>query len=86
MSSKHVIRLMAFVPPVVKTLFKSIFPADMLVFVLFQLSYSKTLKLLHKIQSVVCKLLALDRVYEWKDSILGFAEKKGIVSLLYYAC
>ena len=59
----------------------SMFPVDLLVFLLFQLSYSKTLRLLHHMQVVLWSLLALGEVTEWDKSILGFAAKRGTAFL-----
>eukprot|EP01036_Dinobryon_divergens_P029023 gene29023-38069_t len=77
MQSKHVKRFLSIIPPVIKTVTMAMFPVDLLVFLLFQLSYSKTLRLLHQVQVVLWSLLALGEVTEWEKSILGFAEKRG---------
>ena len=77
MQSKHVKKFLSIIPPVIKSLTMAMFPVDLLVFLLFQLSYSKTLRLLHQTQVVLWSLLALGEVTEWEKSILGFAEKRG---------
>ena len=78
MQSKHVIKFLSIIPPVVKTVCMAMFPGDLLVFLLFQLSYSKTLRLLHRLQILLWSLLAFGDVTEWEQSVFCFAEKRGI--------
>lgn len=65
--SKHPWTVMVFawwktVPLVVRSLFTSIYPGDLFLFALFQLSHKRTLRLAHKLQIIAWKMLSMGQV------------------------
>lgn len=69
------------IPPVALNLILSIYPDDLLLVILFCLTYRKILRFGHKMQVWAWKMLKVGQPYEYSKSILGFAEDRG--RLLY---
>jgi hypothetical protein len=57
-------------------LLKAIYPADLLLFLVFELSYKRFLRFAHSAQSFVWKALSFGTPYEWQKSMLGFVEER----------
>ena len=77
MSSSYVKHVLGIIPPVVKTILKSIYPEDLFLFVLFHFTYKRILRFSHNVQILLWSFLLLGKPYEFNKSILGFAEKRG---------
>ena len=90
-ASKHPWVIMAFawwktVPLVLRGLFSSIYPGDLFLFALFQLSHKRTLRLAHKLQIVVWKVLSMGQVLTFNKSILGFLEERAALLSKVMGC
>ena len=71
------------IPPVMRSLFSSVFLGDLLMFAMFQLSYKRSLRWAHKLQIVGWRLLSMGDVLNFNKSILGFLEERaGLLSKL----
>ena len=71
------------VPSFVNSLCVSIYPGDLFLFVLFQLSYQFLLRVAYNFQIVAWKLLKMGKPLEWERSILGFLQDRaGLLSRL----
>lgn len=69
-------KLMTGIPPTLKSILMSIYPADLSLFIFFQLTYTKILRFAHRNQIHIWNLLALGTPYPWEKSILGFVEER----------
>ena len=90
-ASKHPWIILAFarwktVPLVVRGLFSSIYPGDLFLFALFQLSHKRTLRLAHKLQIIACKVLSMGQVLTFNKSILGFLEERATLLSKVMGC
>jgi MscS family membrane protein len=71
------------IPPVIRSLFSSVFLGDLLMFAMFQLTYKKSMRWAHKLQIVGWRLLSMGEVLNFHKSILGFLEERaGLLSKL----
>ena len=71
------------VPPMLRSLFSSMYLGDLLIFALFQLSYKRSLRWAHKLQIIAWRLLSMGTVQVFNKSILGFLEERaGLLSKL----
>ena len=64
--------LLASVPSLLASVVKSIYPGELFLFILFQLTYKGMLRLAHKLQIIAWNLLHMGTPLEWDKSILGF--------------
>ena len=90
-ASKHPWILLVFswwktVPLVLRSLFSSIYPGDLFLFALFQLSHKRTLRLAHKLQIIVWKVLSMGQVLSFNKSILGFLEERATLLSKVMGC
>ena len=90
-ASKHPWIILAFarwktVPLVVRGLFSSIYPGDLFLFALFQLSHKRTLRLAHKLQIIAWKVLSMGQVLTFNKSILGFLEERATLLSKVMGC
>jgi len=76
MKSYPMVKLMSITPPIIKGFMKYIYPGELLLLVIFQLTFSKVLKFAHKTQGWIWKLLEKGSPVEWNSSILGFIEAR----------
>ena len=76
LSSSIVQKILSFFPPFIKKVFVMLYPADLFLFIFFQLTYTRMLRFAHTSQIVVWRMLALGTPYEWNKSILGFTEQR----------
>lgn len=60
-----------------RSIFSSVYPADLFLFAIFQLTHKKSLKVAHKLQILVWRLLSMGQVLPFNKSILGFLEERG---------
>lgn len=70
-------------PSILASVVKSIYPGELFLFILFQLTYKGMLRLAHKLQIIAWKLLHMGTPLEWEKSILGFlTERAALLSRL----
>lgn len=70
-------------PSFMKSLFMSIYPGDLFLFVLFQLSYKFILRATYSIQIISWRLLKMGKPLDWERSVLGFLQDRaGLLSRL----
>ena len=90
-SSKHPWILLVFswwktVPLVLRSIFSSVYPGDLFLFALFQLSHKRTLRLAHKLQIIVWRVLSMGQVLTFNKSILGFLEERATLLSKVMGC
>jgi small-conductance mechanosensitive channel len=90
-SSKHPWILLVFswwktVPLVLRSIFASVYPGDLFLFALFQLSHKRTLRLAHKLQIIVWRVLSMGQVLTFNKSILGFLEERATLLSKVMGC
>lgn len=76
MNSYPIVKLLSITPPMIKGFMKYIYPGELILLILFQLTFSKVLKFAHKTQGWIWKLLEKGSPVEWNSSILGFIEAR----------
>lgn len=76
LGSPVVSKLGAVTPPLLKTFLKCIHPGELLLLIVFQLSYSRLLKFAHKMQTMLWKATNFGTPNEWSSSILGFVHER----------
>jgi small-conductance mechanosensitive channel len=90
-ASKHPWIILVFswwktVPLVLRSLFSSVYPGDLFLFALFQLSHKRTFRLAHKLQIIVWKVLSMGQVLSFNKSILGFLEERATLLSKVMGC
>ncbi len=63
-------------PTSIRHLIMSVYPSDLLFFIVFQLSFAPLLRLSYYFQTLTWKVLGLGKPNPWEESILGFVEEK----------
>ena len=76
MNSYPIVKLLSITPPIIKGFMKYIYPGELILLILFQLTFSKVLRFAHKTQGWIWKLLEKGSPVEWNSSILGFIEAR----------
>jgi small-conductance mechanosensitive channel len=71
---------------VLQGLFSAVYPGDLFLFALFQLTHKGTLKLAHKLQIFAWKLLSMGNVAVFNKSILGFLEERATLLSKVMGC
>lgn len=70
-------------PQQLRKALSALYPLDLMVFFLFQLTYKRVLRFTHKIQVFVFGMLSLGTPRKYEDSILGFVEQRnGVLARL----
>ena len=64
------------IPSLLKSFYMAANPGELLVFILFSLTYKRALRWAHKIQVFAWHLLALGIPLEWERSMLGFMQDR----------
>lgn len=71
------------IPLSIKSILHSLYPFDLFMFFLFQLTYKRVLRILHFGQSFIWKIFALGTPLPFQKSILGFIEERnGVLAKL----
>mmetsp|Transcript_26634 Transcript_26634/g.44514 ORF Transcript_26634/g.44514 Transcript_26634/m.44514 type:complete len:891 (+) Transcript_26634:51-2723(+) len=72
MGSAPMVKLAASTPPLLKGFLKNVYPWDLVMLILFQLTHKKFLKFAHKTQRIAWKWASFGEPQPWDKSILGF--------------